>query len=73
MRMSFDAVFYEPDSLKYELGKMLKQKYQSLPWTEIESHNRILEFSSAENREFPKLKRHLVIGIRKTHKYWRKP
>jgi len=69
MDMRFDAVFYEPDSLNYELGQMLRQKYGMLPWTPIESHNRIPEFTSSENRDFPKLKQHLIIGIRKTHKY----
>jgi spore photoproduct lyase len=69
MDLSFDAVYYEPDSLKYELGKKLREKFQALPWIGIESHNRIPEFTSAENREFPRLKRHLIIGVRKTHKY----
>jgi spore photoproduct lyase len=69
MRMDFDAVYYEPDILKYELGKMLHEKYQSLPWIKIESHNRIPELCGSENKEFPKLKQHLIIGIRKTHKY----
>nr|WP_283610765.1 spore photoproduct lyase [Faecalispora anaeroviscerum] len=67
--MSFDAVYYEPATLHYELGKMLQSKYESLPWIEIESHNRIPELTAAENRDFPKLKQHLIIGVRKTHKY----
>lgn len=69
MNMRFDAVYYEPDALRYELGQMLKTKFEHLLWIEIESHNRIPELSSAENRDFPKLKNHLVIGIRKTHRY----
>ncbi len=69
MNMNFDAVYFEPDILKYELGQMLRKKYDELPWTPIESHNRIPEFSNASNKEFPKLKQHLIIGIRKTHKY----
>ncbi len=67
--MSFDAVYYEPNALDYKLGQMLKCKYASLPWIEIESHNRIIEMTSADNRDFPKLKKHLIIGIRKTHRY----
>ncbi len=67
--MKFDAVYYEPAVLKYELGQMLRKKYADLPWTEIESHNRIPEFSGAENRDFPKLKQHLIVGVRKTHQY----
>lgn len=69
MNLKFDAVYYEPAVLEYELGKELKQKYAHLPWIAIESHNRILELSSMENKDFPKLKEHLILGIRKTHKY----
>lgn len=69
MNTAFDAVYYEPDSLFYELGQTLKLKYSDLPWIEIESHNRIPEMTEAENKDFPKLKQHLIIGIRKTHKY----
>lgn len=69
MRLDFDAVYYEPDVLKYELGRILHEKYGALPWIEIKSHNRIPELSGSENKDFPKLKQHLIIGIRKTHKY----
>lgn len=69
MNMFFDSVYYEPDSLNYELGKMLRTRYNNLPWVEIENHNHIPELAAAENRDFPKLKSHLIIGIRKTHKY----
>ncbi|WRS28900.1 spore photoproduct lyase [Oscillospiraceae bacterium MB08-C2-2] len=67
--MHFDAVYYEPDALGYALGQMLKAKYAGLPWIEIESHNRIPALSAANNRDFVKLKQHLIIGLRKTHKY----
>jgi len=69
MEPSFDAVYYEPAALQYELGNALKQKYAALPWYPIESHNRILELSSAPNCDFAALKRHLIVGIRKTHRY----
>lgn len=69
MNMSFDAVYYEPNALDYQLGQMLRQKYAGLPWIEIDSHNRIEEMTSAKNKDFPKLKNHLIIGIRKTHRY----
>lgn len=69
MNMHFDAVYYEPGALNYELGQMLRNKYASLPWMEIESHNRIPELTAADNRDFPKLKSHLIVGLRKTHKY----
>ncbi|WP_324826023.1 SPL family radical SAM protein [Sinanaerobacter sp. ZZT-01] len=67
--MGFDAVYYEAGVLDYPLGEMLQHKYTSLPWIEIENHNRIPEMTSADNRDFPKLKNHLIIGIRKTHRY----
>lgn len=69
MNMSFDKVYYEPNALSYDLGQMLQEKYADLPWIEIESHNRIPELTAADNRDFPKLKNHLIIGLRKTHKY----
>jgi spore photoproduct lyase len=69
MNMRFDAVYYEPAALDYELGQMLRVKYAALPWIEIESHNHIPELAAAENRDFPKLKSHLILGLRKTHKY----
>lgn len=69
MDMFFDAVYYEPGALDYQLGQMLRHKFAQLPWKEIENHNRITEMTSAENRDFPKLKNHLIIGIRKTHRY----
>lgn len=56
MNMSFDAVYYEPATLEYELGTMLQSKYENLPWVEIESHNYIPELTSTSNRDFPKLK-----------------
>lgn len=65
----FDAVYYEQAALKYDLGKMLQVKYSNLPWIEIDNHNHIPELAAANNRDFPKLKRHLIIGVRKTHKY----
>lgn len=69
MKIDFDAVYYEPEVLNYDLGQTLKVKYSSLPWIEIVSHNRIPELCSMDNKSFPKLKQHLILGIRKTHKY----
>lgn len=67
--MLFDEVYYEADALNYTLGKELKEQFKDLTWHEIESHNRIEEMQKKENKEFPKMKRHLIIGVRKTHKY----
>ncbi len=69
MNMRFDAVYYEPDALDYKLGQKLRDKYANLPWVQIESHNHIPELTAANNRDFPKLKSHLIIGVRKTHRY----
>lgn len=62
-------IYYEPASLDYELGRTLFEKYKTLPWIPIESHNRIEAFRKSENSQFPELKQYLIIGIRKTHHY----
>lgn len=67
--MKFDAIYFEPDSLSYELGKQLKEQFADLPWIPIDSHNSIKEMREKENAEFGKMKRNLIIGTRKTHKY----
>lgn len=64
-----DKIYYEPEVFGYELGKMLKEKYTAIPWIETESHNNIPELRQNANSEFAKMKRHLIIGVRKTHKY----
>lgn len=64
-----DQIFYEPDALSYPLGKQLQEKFSNLTWTPIESHNKIDELRTQENKEFPRLKQHVIIGVRKTHKY----
>ncbi len=69
MNLDYDAVFYEEEALSYPLGQMLRDKYAHLSWTKIDSHNRIKEFSSAPNKDFIKLKKHLIVGVRKTHRY----
>ena len=67
--MQFQAVYYEPESLYRPLGQALAEKFSALPWFPIESHNRIPEMQARENREFPAMKRCLIIGLRKTHRY----
>lgn len=64
-----DKIYYEPESLEYELGKFLKDKYRDIPWIKIENHNNIKELRANSNKEFAGMKRHLIIGTRKTHKY----
>lgn len=67
--MHFDAVYYEPDSMNYELGEQLKKQFAVLPWIPIDSHNSIPEMREKPNAEFGRMKQNLIIGIRKTHKY----
>ena len=66
-----NRVYYEEDAKNYELGKELITKYESqgIPTQIIENHNNIEEMRKKENKEFPKMKQNLIIGIRKTHKF----
>ena len=64
-----DKIYYEPQIITYELGKYLREKYKDKPWIEIENHNKIDELRTNSNKEFGKMKQHLIIGVRKTHKY----
>ncbi len=64
-----NKVFYEPAVLNYDLGKQLKEKFKNVPWLPIESHNNIKELRSNPNKEFSRMKRHLIIGVRKSLKY----
>ncbi|MGX8710893.1 MAG: radical SAM protein [bacterium] len=64
-----ERVYYEPDALSYELGEQLRQKFNEVPWIPIHSHNNIEELRGNSNREFGHMKRYLIVGVRKTHKY----
>ncbi|WP_313154850.1 SPL family radical SAM protein [Lacrimispora sp.] len=64
-----DKIYYEPESLEYELGQCLKEKYSTIPWIPIKSHNKIDELRTRPNKDYPAMKRHLIIGVRKTHNY----
>jgi len=64
-----DRIYYEPQIITYELGKYLKEKYKNIPWIEIDNHNKIDELRTNSNKEFAKMKQHLIVGVRKTHKY----
>ena len=63
------AIYYENEIKNYELGKELLEKYKSLPQIQIENHNNIEEMRNKQNKEFPYMKRNLIIGTRKTHKF----
>lgn len=62
-------IYYEADVVKYELGKRLLEKYNDVIKIEIESHNRIKELQERPNADFVEMKKYIIIGIRKTHKY----
>ncbi len=62
-------IYYEPDILNYELGKKLEKMYPDVEWISIKSHNNIEELRTRSNADFVEMKKYLIIGIRKTHKY----
>ncbi len=62
-------IYYEKDIMNYQLGKELMEKYADIPKIEIENHNNIEEMRKKSNKEFMDMKRNLIIGIRKTHKF----
>lgn len=64
-----EKIYYEPQALNYPLGKMLRQKYSGAEWVPTENHNSIKELQAMPNSAFPDLKRLLVVGVRKTHRY----
>lgn len=63
------AIYFEKEIINYPLGKELMDKYQEIPKIEIESHNNIEEMRKKSNKEFADMKRNLIIGVRKTHKF----
>lgn len=64
-----DRILYEDGVQNYKLGKELLEKYKDIPKEIIKNHNNIEEMRNNQNSEFIKMKRHLIIGTRKTHKY----
>ena len=63
------AIYYEKNIENYELGKELLKKYEDVPKVIIQNHNNIEEMRKKQNSEFLDMKRNLIIGIRKTHKF----
>ena len=63
------AIYFEKEIIDYPLGKELMEKYQEIPKIEIENHNNIEEMRKKQNSEFANMKRNLIIGVRKTHKF----
>lgn len=64
-----NEIYYEKDIVNYKLGKELLEKYKEVPKIEIANHNNIEEMRKKSNKEFPRMKKNLIIGIRKTHKF----
>ena len=63
------AIYYEKNILDYDLGKELFEKYKEVSKIEIENHNNIKEMRKKQNKDFPDMKKNLIIGVRKTHKF----
>jgi len=63
------GIYYEKEIIEYPLGKQLMEQYKDVPKVVIENHNNIEEMRKKQNSEFPDLKRNLIIGVRKTHKF----
>ena len=63
------AIYFEKEIMNYPLGKELMDKYKDIPKVEIDNHNNIEEMRNKTNKEFADMKRNLIIGVRKTHKF----
>ena len=63
------TIYYEKETENYKLGKELLEKYKITPKNIIENHNNIEELRKKQNSEFLSLKKNLIIGVRKTHKF----
>lgn len=64
-----NCIYYEKNIENCVLGKELLEKYKEVPKIIIDNHNNIEEMRKKQNSEFPYMKRNLIIGIRKTHKF----
>ena len=63
------GIYYEKEIMRYPLGQKLMEQYKDVPKVVIENHNNIEEMRKKQNSEFTDLKRNLIIGVRKTHKF----
>ena len=63
-----DKVYFEPECQDYPLGQALLSRYgeMGIELIPIESHNKIPELRARPNSDFAAMKRHLVLGIRKS-------
>ena len=63
------TIYFEENIKNYALGKELLNKYKDVPMYKIQSHNNIEEMRKKSNADFMDMKRNLIIGVRKTHKF----
>ena len=63
------AIYYEKDVINYDLGRKLFERFKDVPKFEIKNHNNIEQMRKMDNKQFPMMKRNLIIGTRKTHKF----
>ena len=64
-----EAIYFEKQIENYKLGRELLEKYNDITKIIIDNHNNIEEMRNKSNSEFLKMKRNLIIGVRKTHKF----
>lgn len=64
-----ECIYLEKEVENYKLGKELLRKYENIPKIFIDNHNNIEGMRKKENKEFLNMKRNLIIGTRKTHKF----
>ena len=57
---------FKPENIYYEKEIL---DYKGVPKHEIENHNNIEEMRTKSNKEFMNMKRNIIIGVRKTHKF----
>ncbi|MCF8010485.1 MAG: spore photoproduct lyase [Clostridiales bacterium] len=62
------AVYMEKGAEEYYLGKLLLDRYRQMdkPIITVDDHNKIPQLRNLPDRDFIKLKRYLIIGIRKS-------
>ena len=61
-----ERLYIEKGCEKYFLGRQLMEKYADKEMIWVDDHNKIPELRERPDSDFPKLKRYLVLGIRKS-------
>ena len=63
-------VYFEEAVKEYEQGRELLERYekQNIPLIQIEAHHKIEELRQQPDKEFARMKKYLILGIRKTIK-----